>query len=122
MAVQILQRYAFDGADDPTMEEHVEEMQEVSSEYRHLCSLVAMCIAGYSGAGASDNESSWSSLCRQVINKLQKTTVTRPSGNHNYFLSHYFILLSLLSLLLLLPLLFQLIILFPTHISHGLRN
>lgn len=81
MAVQIIQRHTFDNAEDPSMAEHLEEMKDVSGEYRHLCSLVAMCIAGYSGAGASDNEGSWSSLCRQVINKLQKATVARPAGN-----------------------------------------
>lgn len=84
MAVEILQRYTFDADNDPSMEEHVEEMKEVSNEYRHLCSLVAMCIAGYSGAGASDNEHSWALLCRQVIHKLQKATVTHPAGTYHY--------------------------------------
>ena len=82
LAVRMLQRYTFDAADDDgaLMEENTEETKDLSSEYRHLCSLVAMCIAGYSGAKASDNEGSWSSLCRQVISKLQKATITHPAG------------------------------------------
>ena len=58
-AIQILEKHSFgveDGAQRyPDPDDHelgYEDMNEISPEYRHLCSLVAMCIAGYSGTHA----------------------------------------------------------------------
>jgi hypothetical protein len=69
-----------EGGEDDVDDDDDEEV--ISVEYRHICSLVAMSFAGYSGRQSSLGTvgSMWTQLCDQMIRDLKSIAVDRPAA------------------------------------------